>query len=174
MSIHHAELTEITIHDTKPTAESAHLTISTAKLNEEWAEERRTNPTDEPDGGRAAFLERVRREIEEDSAHIKGLLNKIQHNEDFHLRVIEYIALFEYLYDHPKLIIHHLKCRSMVLNKMRDIEGDMLIEQLNMVSDLVTYDAVAMEQRKRMRSLCDLLDRLRETYWMEHSVPLSQ
>jgi len=174
MSIHHAELTEVTIHDTIPTADSSDLTIATAKLNEEWAEERRMNPTDEPDGGRAAFLERSRCEMEEDSVHIKGLLKKIEHIKDFHSRVIESITLFEYLYDHPKLIIYHPKFRSTVLNKMRDIEEDILAEQLEMVFDLVTYDAVVMEQRKRMRSLCDLLDRLRETYWMERSVPLSQ
>jgi len=164
----------MSIHDTAPTDEETRKTLLAAKLAAEWEKERRTNPSADRNGGCEAFFEREKRMIDEDATYMRGLLERVEQIKDFHSRVSEATALFEYLYDHPKLIIYYPRFRSTVWEKMKEIETEMLNRQLKMVSDLVTYDAVVMEQRKRIRSLGDLIENIRETYYMERSALLPQ
>ena len=102
---------------------------------------------------------------EESVAYIRSILNRINESTPENLRIELELKMFEYLYDHPYLLLRKPHFRLAFWNKMNEFD-EKLIERLHSPSlRLISNEPGLRQLRTNIIRLLDAMNRVRERYY---------
>jgi hypothetical protein len=106
----------------------------------------------------------LKRQQEASSAIVNYFLARAKASESFLDKVLETIKLFEYLYEHPVLLMTHLRFKDVTWHKMAQLDKE-LTDVLMRLPSTLEIDRYDLATRTNIARLHNLMNMIRQKYY---------
>ena len=106
----------------------------------------------------------LKRQQENSSAIVNYMLGRAAASMSFLDKVLETIRLFEYLYEHPVLLMTHLRFKDLTWHKMAQLDKE-LTNVLMRLPSTIEIDLHVLNTRTNITRLHNLMSMIRQKYY---------
>jgi hypothetical protein len=106
----------------------------------------------------------LKRQQDASSAIVNYFLARTKASESFSDKVMETIKLFEYLYEHPVLLMTHLRFKDVTWHKMAQLDKE-LTDVLMRLPSTLEIDRYDLNTRTTIARLHNLMNMIRQKYY---------
>ena len=107
---------------------------------------------------------KLMRQQDASSAIVNYFLARTKASESFSDKVMETIKLFEYLYEHPVLLMTHLRFKDVTWHKMAQLDKE-LTDVLMRLPSTLEIDRYDLATRTNIARLHNLMNMIRQKYY---------